>query len=201
MKVKNITISRPNFLGSEVGLVSKTITVPASQSTGVVDENDRKVVVAGTYFTAPYKGLLLADIDITDGDAIAPLMVAGYYIDEKLPTSVAGSASDLQKQGLFAIKEGDVTRPDFGDEDLVVQLATPTISASGAVVTITSVTGAVGYDIYESASQSGDYAKIASVTGTTYTADKSCYVKVKAKGDNLFYSDSDLSTAAQVTKG
>ena len=44
--MENYVLNRPNFLGSEVGLVLKTITVPASAS-GAVTENGRKIVKAG----------------------------------------------------------------------------------------------------------------------------------------------------------
>ena len=36
MKMKEVTLNRPNFLGSEKGLVTKTITIPNTQTTGVV---------------------------------------------------------------------------------------------------------------------------------------------------------------------
>jgi hypothetical protein len=106
-------LNRPNFLGSEVGLVLKTITVPAS-ATGAVTENGRKIVKAGSIFATPYAGLLFNDVDITDGDRIGSLMVRGSYIDAKLPATAAAKAEDFAKQGLYAIVEGAVVRPDFG---------------------------------------------------------------------------------------
>lgn len=109
----DVIVNRPNFLGSEVGLVLKTVTVPTS-ATSVV-ENGRTIVKAGSYFTSPYKGLLFEDIDITDGARIGSLMIGGYYIDAKLPSSVAANATALEAQGLHAIVEGDVERPDFGE--------------------------------------------------------------------------------------
>ena len=102
-------LNRPNFLGSEVGLVLKTITVPAS-ATGAVTENGRKIVKAGSIFATPYAGLLFNDVDITDGDRIGSLMVRGSYI----PAAAAAKAEDFAKQGLYAIVEGAVVRPDFG---------------------------------------------------------------------------------------
>lgn len=109
----DIILNRPNFLGSEVGLVLKTITVPA-EATGTVTENGRKIVKAGSIFATPYKGLLFQDVDITDGANLGSLMVRGSYIDAKLPASAATQAEDFAKQGLYAIAEGAVTRPDFG---------------------------------------------------------------------------------------
>ena len=111
--MENYVLNRPNFLGSEVGLVLKTITVPAS-ATGAVTENGRKIVKAGSIFAAPYPGLLFNDVDITDGDRIGSLMVRGSYIDANLPASAASQAEAFAKQGLYAIAEGAVVRPDFG---------------------------------------------------------------------------------------
>lgn len=111
--MENYVLNRPNFLGSEVGLVLKTITVPAS-ATGAVTENGRKIVKAGSIFATPYAGLLFNDVDITDGDRIGSLMIRGSYIDAKLPATAAAKAEDFAKQGLHAIAEGAVVRPDFG---------------------------------------------------------------------------------------
>ena len=111
--MENYVLNRPNFLGSEVGLVLETITVPAS-ATGAVTENGRKIVKAGSIFATPYAGLLFNDVDITDGDRIGSLMVRGSDIDAKLPAPAAAKAGDFAKQGLYAIVEGAVVRPDFG---------------------------------------------------------------------------------------
>lgn len=93
-----------SWVGSEVGLVLKTATITsASVSAGA---NGRKVMKAGSLVTdtALGKVLLWNDIDVTDGDRVVSVMYAGYYIDSKLPTSVAASATDLAGHGLFAIK-------------------------------------------------------------------------------------------------
>lgn len=115
--MENYVLNRPNFLGSEVGLVLKTITVPASAS-GAVTENGRKIVKAGSIFATPYAGLLFNDVDVTDGDRIGSLMIRGSYIDAKLPATAAAKAEDFAKQGLYAIVEGAVTRPDFGSVEV-----------------------------------------------------------------------------------
>lgn len=67
----------PNFLDSEVGLVTKTAQIP--QSMGQAD-GDRKTVFAGTVFpanTSAATGIVFQDVDVTDGDAIGAVMVAG----------------------------------------------------------------------------------------------------------------------------
>lgn len=103
-----------NWLGSEVGVVKKTITVPSTlavNNTSVVEENGRKVVKSGAIFQTPYYGLLESDVDITDGDALGDLIIGGRYIDDNLPASAASVAENFIAQGLFAIEEGAVTRP------------------------------------------------------------------------------------------
>ena len=92
-----------NWLGSEVGLVKKTVTVPATATSVTV--NGRKIVKSGTLITDSVlgKGLLYNDVDITDGARVASMVIRGSYIDANLPASVADSASALAQQGLYAI--------------------------------------------------------------------------------------------------
>ena len=108
-----------NWLGSEVGLVKKTVTIPHNYA-GAVVENGRKIVKSGTVFVAsdvegsefPYNGLLESDVDVTDDNAIADLSVGGRYIAENLPAEVASATVTKPiAQGLYAIAEGAVTRP------------------------------------------------------------------------------------------
>lgn len=97
------------WLGSEVGLVKKTVTVPTSAT--AVTENGRKIVKSGTLITDATlgKGLLFNDVDITDGARVASMVIRGSYIDANLPVSVASSATDLASQGLYAIEYPDNT--------------------------------------------------------------------------------------------
>ena len=97
-------LNRPNWLGSEVGMVLKTATV-SSTSGATVTENGRTILKSGTLITdsALGKGLLYNDADVTDGAVVKSIMVGGYYIDSKLPASVSASASDLAAKGLYAI--------------------------------------------------------------------------------------------------
>jgi hypothetical protein len=92
-----------SWVGSEVGLVLKTATV--ASSTAVAGADGRKVMKAGTLITDTKLGkvLLWNDIDVTDGDRVCSVMYAGYYIDSKLPASVASSKDDMAGHGLFAI--------------------------------------------------------------------------------------------------
>lgn len=103
-----VILNRPNWLGSEVGMVLKTVTI-SSTSAVPVTENGRSIIKAGTLITDPTlgKGLLFNDADVTDGKVIKSMMIRGSYIDSKLPTSVSASATDLATQGLYAIEYPD----------------------------------------------------------------------------------------------
>lgn len=100
-----ITLNRPNWLGSEVGMVLKTTTIKKA------DHSSDTLVKSGTLITDTNlgKGLLFNDVDVSDGDRVASIMIRGSYINEKLPTDISSSAEDLIKQGLYAIKYADTT--------------------------------------------------------------------------------------------
>lgn len=93
------------WIGSDEGMVLKTVTVPKGFS-GAVTENGRSIVKAGTLIndTTQGYGLLFNDVDVTDGARVASFMIAGYYVDAFLPTSVATNASTLAERGLHAVK-------------------------------------------------------------------------------------------------
>lgn len=100
----------PNWLGSEKRLVLKTATVSSSSGT-TVTENGRTILKSGTLIsdTALGKGLLWNDADVTDGAVVKSIMIGGYYIDGKLPSSVASHATTLESKGLHAIEFADTT--------------------------------------------------------------------------------------------
>lgn len=186
MEYKN----RKNILGSEVGLITKTITVPAdfaSYST----ENGRKIVVAGTAFSSPYNGLLYQDVDITDGAKAGSLMIAGHYIGANLPYSLAdATVSAFAEQGLYNFVEGSTVRPSFGTVGLVA-LSAPVLTSSTSTIQIASVSGAVNYTIYNSSK-----VALSTQTGSTYDASATGTYYVGANGDNITYKASPLASIA-----
>ena len=94
-----IGIAIPNFLDSEVGLVTKTAQIP--QSMGQTD-GDRKTVFAGTVFpanTSAATGIVFQDVDVTDGDAIGSVMVAGRVISDRV--NAASAAQTALKNIVF----------------------------------------------------------------------------------------------------
>ena len=193
-KTKNI--SHKNWLGSEVGLVRKTITVPANFAT-TVTENGRKIVKSGTVFTTPFFGLLFNDADITDGDRIGSLVIGGYYIDKNLPATAAAHVDDFAKLGLFPFDESDVARPDFGTIEELTKLATPagTYTSVGSTIGWTAVENAVGYELYKESTLVASYNKDI-LQSNELTANGEYYLI--AKGDNLYYTDSEFSAAITV---
>ncbi len=98
---------RPNFLESEIGLVTKTYQIP--ETMGAADGN-RKIVPAGTPFPsndAAAVGIVFTDTDVTDGDAAGSVMVAGRVLKERL--TVDDAAVTALKDIRF-VEGPDVTR-------------------------------------------------------------------------------------------
>lgn len=102
-----IGTATPNFLDSAVGLVTKTAQIP--QSMGAAD-GDRKIVVAGTVFPAndaTATGIVFQDVDVTDGDAIGSVMVAGRVIDERV---TADSTAKTVLKNIVFVAADETTR-------------------------------------------------------------------------------------------
>ena len=82
------TSTRPNFLASEVGLITKTVNVV---DTGVVADADGfKTVKAGTVWPlndATATGIIFDDVDVTDGTHAGSLIVAGRVFGNRLHTT------------------------------------------------------------------------------------------------------------------
>ena len=110
----NVEINRPNFLASEVGLRVVSTTAKTS-SPLITTENGRKIIKAGTVYPSndvSAQGIIFQDIDVTDGDKVAPLMVGGHYYSDKLAVSIESTAVEtLKGKGLYGEKEPTVTRP------------------------------------------------------------------------------------------
>ena len=134
----DIILNGKNFIGSEVGLLTKSMSLPTDFATYVV-ENGRKIVKAGTIVTTPYYGLVFQDADITDEEAIASVMVGGYYIDANLPATAAAYVTNFAAQGLFPLVEGVVTLPDYGVNEASTLFS---VDARAAVIPIAMADGA-----------------------------------------------------------
>lgn len=104
----------PNFLESEVGLITKTWKFDTS--TAVTTEDDgTKYVPAGTIYPSndgSAKGVVFEDVDVTHGEAIGSLIVAGRLYDDRLPAKIETETAEplLLKQGLYFIDAPETTR-------------------------------------------------------------------------------------------
>lgn len=103
--------STPNFLDSAVGLVRKTRQLP--QTMGAMD-GKYKTVFAGAIFPkddATATGIVFADADVTDGDAVGSVLVAGRVLKDRLTISDAAFTA-LDGLGIVFVNEnGDVVKP------------------------------------------------------------------------------------------
>ena len=192
--MSTLYLNRPNWLGSEVGKVTKTITLDTTFAT-YVTENGRKIVKSGTFVNDAVigKGLLWNDIDITEEKKEASLMIRGSYVDAKLPATVTAEAANLAARGLYAFAEGTTTRPSFGSPDMTA-LATVTVTVAADDLTWTSNTDAIAYEVSDV-----NEAVIAVTTATGYTVATVATYNVRVLADNIHYTHSDYVTATVTT--
>ena len=92
------TYERPNFIDSDVGLVTKTREIP--QSMGKAQDN-RKIVVGGTVFPSNdthETGIVFETVDVTDDEKRpASVIVAGRIIKANLPETLNSAAETALK--------------------------------------------------------------------------------------------------------
>ena len=77
---------KPSILASEVGLITKTRLIPATLGTA---DGNRKVVKQGTIFPLndnTAEGIVFEDVDVTNGDRVAAVIVAGRVYANRLPS-------------------------------------------------------------------------------------------------------------------
>lgn len=100
---------RPNFLESEVGLVLKTREIPASMGT---QQGKYKTVPAGTPYPSndnQAMGIVFDTVDVTDGDAIGSVLVAGRVYADALTLQSQAKAA-LAGKGIVFVDAPTVTR-------------------------------------------------------------------------------------------
>lgn len=108
---------KPSILASEVGLITKTRLIPATLGTA---DGNRKVVKQGTIFPLndnTAEGIVFEDVDVTDGDRVAAVIVAGRVYANRLPaapsaddSSTVGAKSTLEKSGVVFVDAPETTR-------------------------------------------------------------------------------------------
>lgn len=91
-----------NILDSEVGLITKTRKIPASL--GVAD-GKYKIVKAGTVYpsdTSSAEGIVFEDVDVTDGDALGSIIVAGRVLKARVSVDTEAETA-LKAGGLYLV--------------------------------------------------------------------------------------------------
>lgn len=98
MYYKQEKVEQINFLAS-AKFISFTTQV---EQTGVAaNENGRKIVPAGTILPAndaTAEGILLTDVDVTEGPQPGALVVEAYVIAERLPAAPTAEAKEALKE-------------------------------------------------------------------------------------------------------
>lgn len=103
-----ITLNRPPFVNSEVGLKLETHTVTGADTLGTKGSDN--IVPAGSLYiddTNKVYGFVYQDVDVTNGARGASIMTAGFYNKENLPESLSPeNETKLAGAGLFARSRG-----------------------------------------------------------------------------------------------
>ena len=107
------TETRPNFLGSEIGLIQKTYEI--KQEGVAANAAGRKIVKGGTAYPAndaTALGIVFEDIDVTE-DAVRPgsIIIAGRILQNRLPVELAEEAiTVLKARGIYFDDEAETVR-------------------------------------------------------------------------------------------
>ena len=123
--------------------------------------------------------------DVIDGTTFTATQSGIYQVQ------AVGDGSLYLNSELSAAVTVTVTEPTTP-----VQLASPTLTNKGNVLSWNAIENATGYQLYKDGSS---YQAQLSATTTTYTATESGSYQVMAIGDGTNYSNSKLSTAVTVT--
>lgn len=112
---KQETRKLPNFLDSDVGLVLKTWKFDTSTQIETEDDGT-KYVPAGTVYPsndASAKGIVFEDVDVTYGDNVGALIIAGRIYENRLPATIETNAEEpLKAQGLYWSDAPETTRDE-----------------------------------------------------------------------------------------
>lgn len=100
MEKKKAYHGRVNFLKSHKYIV---FTHKFEKAKGV-DVDGRKIIKAGTIYPSndsSAKGIVLEDVDVTNGDTVGSLMVEGYVLESRLHTAPDPQAKTALKEIKF----------------------------------------------------------------------------------------------------
>lgn len=123
MKVKTIQAGTPKDILQFPDHYVNVAQYFEKDSALAVEEDGRKIIKAGTVFPSNdenAKGLVFQDVDVTDGDQNAALLVHGFVNSAKLPEAVSNEAKKVLKQITF-----------FPIDAVVYTVDTPTANPDG----------------------------------------------------------------------
>lgn len=101
--------AKVNFLASAVGLRLATTQVDATGITA--NAEGKKIYPAGKIIANV--GVVFEDVDVTNGEHEASVIVAGHILNDKLPTeATAEQITAFAKQGLFFEDSDVIERPE-----------------------------------------------------------------------------------------
>lgn len=95
------TAKQINFLASAR---FQSFTTQVEQTGVTADANGRRVVLAGTILPAndaTAEGILLTDVDVTNGPQAGPLLVEAYILEARLPVAPSTEAKEALKEIKF----------------------------------------------------------------------------------------------------
>lgn len=98
---KKETVEQINFLASAR---FQSFTTQVEQTGVVANAKGRKVVPAGTIYPkndATAKGILLTDVDVTEGPQPGALVVEAYILEARLPVAPSAEAKTALKEIKF----------------------------------------------------------------------------------------------------
>lgn len=196
--------AKGNFLASEVGKRLETRDFTTLVDTLGVEETNAngevvKVIKKGKVYpanTTNAEGIVFEDVyaDV-EGHYIGSLMTGGYVWKERLEDEIASAAvTTLKALGLYVVEHYDVSRPDFGTNELVA-LGTPTsVKNTGTTISWDAVANAKGYVVLVNGEAAGQ------TTETTITlksaATSGAKIEVIALGDYVTYKNSAVGTGS-----
>ena len=115
-------VEQVEWLKQPDNVVSYTHTFKKSGDAGealIKDEENRKFFKSGSIYPKNDKtaeGIILSDVEVTDGDNIGALMVHGDVVEQKLPETINAEAKYvLMQKGIYFFADNQetlVTRKD-----------------------------------------------------------------------------------------
>lgn len=126
---KQVTADEVNFLASSK-FTSFSTMVDDTNAAVTTDDLGHKVIPAGTILPtndAKAKGILLDEVNVTNGAQLAPLMVEGWVLGQRLP--VAPTAEAITAMTTIHFKDADkLAKPAPATTDS----GTPAASTTGS---------------------------------------------------------------------